>query len=794
MSEVYATPSEQEVHTNHVKALTATIVATYIPKIGQYLPGNTANQPALRQGNEYIQGNVISTVPKAVGDGWIYTWGAFDGQGDPTSIGVTFTAEVLTQAFTVNDTDPSDGLFPRSVNHLAMPDVFEAARVFDIAFPTKVIDKTPFNHMGFYANSKGHAPSMIYDKPHFDVHFFINSLAERELITGKPEDNNNLFNVPAPGYLHPDYIAPTLPGTDILATGDALQGIHWVDRNTPEFNGGQFEQTFIFGSYADQVNFWEPMVTQEFFKNLSASGQSMTQTFAIKQPSRFLKQSYYPLEYTISYNADFKEYTISLNKLILRLADFRAGETGFPPAIMDLRDRQGVVDVSFTVSREASYANSGGFYIVEDTTGKVRNSAGNLIAPGEAGYAQAALGRRVLNLSQNGTTAMGLEGGALFAPYLIANSTVERFLSENPNNDGISGRPIAYFAFKEANPDKIEHVRQIGIHTFAFEDLLGGGDLDFNDSIISGGAVVAPPASPTTQIATGSNPVIGTSSTDTLYASASSGNALYGQDGDDVLYASATGSTLNGENGVDILVAGAGNDVLAGGSGFDSFIFQKPFITTVNGTNVTQGGYGGNDIIVDFQTVAGVGDLIKLRNLDNGTGINVRDDGFGNTLITLQNRSNIDPTAGSSGTGGYVPITLQTIKVQGVSAIQLMTQGRIEVNGLLFNETTEGLVKAFGGYDYLIGGQAATFPTRPGGVAGNSIFGDPAFGAPGVLPENNLVTGSFVADTQVADLLQRIGDIVLKNTGLADAIQGLKIPGTDAVLDPIIKAQLEAEK
>jgi hypothetical protein len=35
---------------------------------------------------------------------------------------------------------------------------------------------------------------------------------------------------------------------------------------------------------------------------------------------------------------------------------------------------------------------------------------------------------------------------------------------------------------------------------------------------------------------------------------------------------------------------------------------------------------------------------------------------------------------------------------------------------------------------------------------------------------------------------------VKSNTGLADAIQGLKIPGTDTVLDPALRTQLEAEK
>jgi hypothetical protein len=26
-------------------------------------------------------------------------------------------------------------------------------------------------------------------------------------------------------------------------------GVHWIDPKSPEFNGGKFTQTFIFGSY-----------------------------------------------------------------------------------------------------------------------------------------------------------------------------------------------------------------------------------------------------------------------------------------------------------------------------------------------------------------------------------------------------------------------------------------------------------------------------------------------------------------------------------------------------------------
>jgi len=42
-----------------------------------------------------------------------------------------------------------------------------------------------------------------------------------------------------------------------------------------------------------------------------------------------------------------------------------------------------------------------------------------------------------------------------------------------------------YFAFPEANPDHLQHVQMAGDNTFVLEDFYGGGDRDFDDSIVS---------------------------------------------------------------------------------------------------------------------------------------------------------------------------------------------------------------------------------------------------------------------------------------------------------------------
>ena len=46
------------------------------------------------------------------------------------------------------------------------------------------------------------------------------------------------------------------------------------------------------------------------------------------------------------------------------------------------------------------------------------------------------------------------------------------------NNDDV------FFAFADANPDKLEHFKSSGDNLVCFEDSLGGGDLDYDDLII----------------------------------------------------------------------------------------------------------------------------------------------------------------------------------------------------------------------------------------------------------------------------------------------------------------------
>jgi hypothetical protein len=153
--------------------------------------------------------------------------------------------------------------------------------------------------------------------------------------------------------------------------------------------------------------------------------------------------------------------------------------------MLDLRDYAGKqIQIQAPIVREESeYENVVGFYVVEDENGAVRDPlTGNLINPGEEGYIKAALRNSQNNAFQMGEKGIGgskeIKGGQIFAPFAIADGTLEEVLDDNPDND-----PQVYFAHIGANTDGVDHIRNLGGNTWGVEDMLGGGDMDFNDIV-----------------------------------------------------------------------------------------------------------------------------------------------------------------------------------------------------------------------------------------------------------------------------------------------------------------------
>jgi len=117
-----------------------------------------------------------------------------------------------------------------------------------------VTNAQPFQLVEIDWNPKGHEPPGIYDVPHFDVHFYVISKAERDAIS---------FAKPGTGVKPDPAIVPEGFVTD--ATVVPKMGMHYVPQAAPEFNGKPFTCTPLYG-YTDhqQFAFVEAMFTKQF--------------------------------------------------------------------------------------------------------------------------------------------------------------------------------------------------------------------------------------------------------------------------------------------------------------------------------------------------------------------------------------------------------------------------------------------------------------------------------------------------------------------------------------------------
>ena len=140
---------------------------------------------------------------------------------------------------------------------------------------------TPFDHIEVGWNPLGHEPSGIYDKPHFDFHFYTVPESEVKGAT----DNVKLNANPAADYLPQNYV----PGPPVPQMGK-----HFIDVTSPELNGQPFTQTFLFGTYDAKVTFYEPMITLAFLKATTTFERS------IPQSAKFKKAGYYPTKMSIT--------------------------------------------------------------------------------------------------------------------------------------------------------------------------------------------------------------------------------------------------------------------------------------------------------------------------------------------------------------------------------------------------------------------------------------------------------------------------------------------------------------
>ncbi|MEO6528687.1 MAG: DUF5602 domain-containing protein [Gemmatimonadaceae bacterium] len=213
----------------------------------------------------------------AAGTGRSYV--TLDGAGIPTVLGVALTETALS----------------------GLP---AATAEYAFEIPSQA-SATPFKHAVINWEPTGHAPAGVYTVPHFDVHFYTITQAQRDaILIEDPQVAAKIASRPAADYFPAGYV---------LGGVASRMGQHWRDPTGPEFNGQPFTKTVIYGSYDGRVTFVEPMLAKSYLET-----KPVNVVTALKAPAKFDAQGYQPTSYTLNWDAPTKEYRVALTELVLR--------------------------------------------------------------------------------------------------------------------------------------------------------------------------------------------------------------------------------------------------------------------------------------------------------------------------------------------------------------------------------------------------------------------------------------------------------------------------------------------
>lgn len=267
---------------------------------------------------------------------------------------------------------------------------------------------------------------------------------------------------------------------------------------------------------------------------------------------------------------------------------------------------------------------------------------------------------------------------------------------------------------KGLNSDKLNHVvaevdSVTGKMKIGFEDLKGGGDKDFDDSVFTldmGSINAALTAKIGNKVAGEKNDVLyGGDGNDKMFGMGGD-DTLKGGSGDDKLWGNSGNDVLDGGDGNDALFGGAGDDVLYGGAGNDEL--------TGNSGNDKMDGGDGDDVLFgnsgDDTMAGGAGN----DTLDGGSGNDVFLAGPGDD--TYKGGSGFD-TLDYSGAAKAIVLDLSKHTVHGDGVDQVW--GVEAIIGSSFDDYMKGdkgdnvlvggagddILRGLGGADTLTGGE-----------------------------------------------------------------------------------------
>ncbi len=240
---------------------------------------------------------------QALGQGTARTFLTRDDSGKPVALGIAMTEAAM-----------------QGLPMTPMPGMPSAAMlVLDLPANSGA---TGFDHVMLDWNPMGHEPDQVYTHPHFDFHFYQITSAEREsIVPSNPQFAAKSAIFPSAEYVPAGYAAASVVANiPAAAAAVPFMGVHWLDVSSPELQpppaGHMFTTTFLYGTYDGKFIFAEPMITKAFIESVKTMPNGVTMPVGVA--TKVAKPGTYPTAYSVKYDAQAKEYRITLEGLTAR--------------------------------------------------------------------------------------------------------------------------------------------------------------------------------------------------------------------------------------------------------------------------------------------------------------------------------------------------------------------------------------------------------------------------------------------------------------------------------------------
>ena len=247
----------------------------------------------------------------SMGNGRFTAYTKVNGKGKPEAVGIEFHESTLQNLPHHPQNDGKTCLDLNGDDQIDDHDECVGGHSRTLYFDA---NPTQFKSITINWEPHGHVPAQVYDRPHFDFHFYTIADTERlAVFTGTcPGLVNCAVAAKAVNPIPQQYVHPDMFNTNLVY---AHMGNHYADATAPEFNGGTFTQTFILGAFDGRITFYEPMMSKDYLDS------KPNECAPVKQPAAVQTTGWYPTQYCTRYNDKTRSYRVSFESFVYRTAN-----------------------------------------------------------------------------------------------------------------------------------------------------------------------------------------------------------------------------------------------------------------------------------------------------------------------------------------------------------------------------------------------------------------------------------------------------------------------------------------